>query len=565
MDYGNYVTYYVGLFTIQITLATIIAAGVIAWYQLSEKQVPKRILSKIVNPLVLAAYFFLSVIIVITTGLMTWSLLGEHDIFPWHDFGLKPFAVSPVVTLSCIALTITLVLYFFYILWKSRDLIDVKRYLRKVVNDLDYAELADYLFQKYSYRPFNPIRISILGKRLTKKQKKENEEQELSANLAIKKWEERFEDTKDTANPIEPLIEYCRSNAITVSSDVERIGLPLLAEVLGLAVADNEHDIDYVARYVETITDDMVEALQGSPIMVKKRFIDVIYGISVEFCKKKEYEAMVDVAKKVHVFTRGVENESLKVYAISKLEQIVTAFKKQTEGAKDWRDVYFPMEGLIMVGARIGEDFYHNIPELAPVAIIENNNGELNDITGSLGNYMYRMSDLHRKYPDAIPVGYFDSLYVISLSLQTAMMRSGAVKNDLGLTRLKYEQSVTSSDYTFYDHARTAIKAKNETLLKFAVDNLLKLIDSMSKLGMHDYMLDSIDTLVSLGARIETDEWAKNETAFGGVAIIDEIVSRIVGYPRQNELYERKSSIEHDMFDIQFENGYSDFMRRIGW
>jgi len=565
MDYGNYVTYYVGLFTIQITLATIVAAGIVAWYQLSEKQVPKRIIGKIVNPLILVIYFLISVLIVTTTGLMTWSLLGEHNVFPSHNFGLTPFAVAPIVTFIYIILTISLVLYFFYILWKSRNLIDVKRYLQRVVKDVDYAELSDYLFHKYSYRPFNPVHISIIGKRRTEKQKKENDEQEIDANIAIKNWEERFEKTKNVANPIEPLIEYCRANAITASSDVERTGLPLLAEVLGKVVANKEYAIEYISHYVDSVTEDMVEALQGSPIMIKKRFIDVIYGMAIEFCNKGEYETMVNVAKKMHVFTRGAENESLKIYAISKLEQLVVAFKQKTEGAKDWRDVYLPMEGLMMVGARIGEDYYHNIPELAPVSIIENNNGEVSDITASLGNFMYRMSDLHRKYPDAVPVIYFDSLYVISLSLQTAMVRSSAIKNDLGLTRMKYEQSVTSSDYTFYDHARTAIKTKNEMLLKLVIDNLLKLIDNMSKLDMHDYMIDSIDTLIRLGAHIETDKWAKNETAYGGVAIIDEIVGRIVSYPEQEELRKRKSSIEHDMFDIQFKDGYDDFMDRIGW
>lgn len=566
MDYGDYITYYVGLFTIQITLATIIAAGILAWYQLTEKQIPKRSISKVVRPWTLAAYFAISVFVVIATGLMTWSLLGEHDIFPWYDFKLTLLAVSPLVTLVYITFTVLLVLYFFYILWRSRNLIDVKRYLRKVADGLDYSQLSDYLFNKYSYRPLGHIQISWIGAKRTKEEKREEEDQEAKANQDIKDWEERYEKTKLTKDPIEPIIEYCRANATTASSDVERIGLPLLAEVLGKAVADQEHNnIEYVTHYIEDITNDMVEALESSPVMIKKRFIDVIYIVAVEYCNRGDHETMVNVAKKMHVFTRGIKNESLKIYAISKLEQLVGTLKEKTEGAEDWRDIYLPMEGLLMVGARIGENYYHNIPELAPVSIIENNNSEVDDLTSVLGNFMYRMSDLHRKYPDAIPVIYFDSLYVISLALQSAMVRSAAVQKDLGLTRSKYEQAVTSSDFTFYDHARTAIRSENEELLKASVYNLLKLLDNMSSLGMYEHMIDSIDTLVRLGAHVETSKWAKHQSSYGGVAIIDQIVSKILSYPNQSALLERKSSIEHDMFDIQFKDGYDDFMSRIGW
>lgn len=558
MEYANYVSYYVGLFTIQITLATIIAAGILAWYQLTEKQVPKRSLSKVIKPWTLTIYFLLSIFMVIATGILAWSLLGDHDILP------QDTAVEPAVTFLAILLTITLVGYFFYILWRTRKLIDIKSYLQKISDDMDYAQLNDFLFHKYSYKPFGYIGLAWVGDKKTEKEKDDEKKQKEKAEEDVRTWEDRYKKTEGTQDPVQPILDYCRANAISASADVERVGLPLLAEILGKAVASKEHSNEYIEKYLADITDDMSEVLGNSSIIIKKRFIDVIFSVALEYCNDEKYETMIPAAKNIHTFARGRE-ESLKIYAVLKLEQLVEAFKKKTSDTKDWRDVYLPLEGLILVGARIGEDYYHNVNELAPVSIVENNNSEVDDFPGVLSDFMYRMSDLHRNYPDAVPVIYFDSLYVVSLALQSAMARSSAFKQDLGLTRTKYQQIVTSWDFTLYDHIRTAITAENEDLLSSAIYNFMKLLDNMSNLKMYDEMLDSIDTLVVLGARIATSVWAKNRDTYGGISILDEIVSRIVAYPNQDALLERKSSIERGMFDIQFKDGYSNFMASIGW
>ncbi len=560
MDYGNYITFYLSLFAIQVTLATIVAAGIMAWYQLSEKQIPKRNIGKVIKAWTLILYFLLSFTIAIFTGLMAWSLLGEHNIAPLYDFNITQFSLKPVVTLVTISITIATVLFFFYILLKTKDLIDVKSYLQKISDGIDYQQISDYLFQQYSYKPFGYLRIAWTGEKRTKKQREKDETQKKEADSQIAEWEKRYENTKGTLNPIDPIIEYCRANALSASSDVEQIGLPLLSGILTKA-AEN----DYVVKYIDDLTNDMLESLGDSSITVKKAYIDVLYNVALKYCNTGKYETMEEVAKNLHKFTRGSDRESLKMYAISKLDKLVSSFKEQTKESKDWREVYIPMERLMLIGARIGEDYFHNIQDLAPVAIIENNNGENDDFVGVLGNFLYKMSDMHRKYTDAIPTTYFDSLYVVSLALQSAIARSSSVKQNLGLTRSKYEQAVTGLGYTFYDHARTAIEARNNDLLSAAIYNFLKLIDNMTKLKLFDAMLDSIDTLISLGLCIATSGWAKDKTTYGSVPIVDEIIKKVTAYPNQDALYERKSSIEHTLFDIQFKDGYAQFMSRIGW
>ncbi len=565
MDYGNYVTYYFGLFTVQVTLATIVAAGIIAWYQLSEKQIPKRNIAKVIKPWVLNVYFILSVALVIFTGAMSWSLLGHHDIIPAHDFGITRLSLESLMSLATLLITIAMVLFFFFILWKTKDLIDVKRYLQKIHNGMQYQQFSDHLFHQYSYKPFGYIQLSWVGGKRTKKQKELDEKKRQDAEEEVVNWEKRYEKTEKILNPIDPIIEYCRANALSSSSDVERVGLPLVASILVRVVENKDHPNEYVVKYVDDITYDMLEALGDSPITVKKAFVNVINDVAVAYCNIQKYDAMVEVAKNLHKFTRGAENESLKMYAISKLEELVSLFKEQTKASKDWRDVYLPMESLILVGARIGEDYFHNVQDLAPVAIIENNNGENDDFVGVLGNFMYRMSDMHRKYTDAIPIIYFDSVYVVSLALQATIARSSSFKQNLGLTRNKYEEVVSGWGFTFYDHAKTAIEAKNTDLLSAAMDNLFKLIDNMAELELFDAMLDSIDALIGIGLRMSTDEWAKDKTTYGNAPIVDEIVSKVNAYPNQDALYDRKSSIEHGLFDIQFKDGYTQFMKMIGW
>jgi len=70
-------SYYLAILTVQITVLTLIAAGIIALYQIHDKQSPKRDFRAVISKQYLVAYFSLALVLVISTSLLALRYLSR--------------------------------------------------------------------------------------------------------------------------------------------------------------------------------------------------------------------------------------------------------------------------------------------------------------------------------------------------------------------------------------------------------------------------------------------------------------------------------------------------------
>jgi hypothetical protein len=560
MDLDTLTSYYIGLLAIQVTVLTLIAAGVIALYQIHDKQAPKRDFSKIVQPRDLILYFISALLLVLATAIFTWSSSGAHNIFTFMDLKFNNF-VRLIVMLA----TLLMCGMFFYLLWKSRTLLDAKKYLETLSKHIKHSELSDYLFNSYSQKPFfiSSIFFAIGAKKQTKKQEAKEKKKAKENEVA---WEERMENTASTANPLSPFVDYCRNNATTSSGDVESVGLPILEKLVIDYAKSKSDDSVYVPKLLEDSNIEFKESFSGSSQAVKKRYLDMLKNIAEYYCIANDFNQMINVSKLIHYFLKGQESEELKQYGVRLLRELTDKYVSTNEKEKDWRKFDRQHQEFALVVCRIAEHHYHNVKDLPPVPIIENNRTEMEDFAGEIANYFAAYDNLTEKYPDIIPIIYLDAIDVSAEALINAVNRSNVIKNDIGLSTSRYEQTINTLYFIFYTYGKFAIEKDKVELIKACIYRLTRAIKFMKNKNVDDCALDVADTLVSLGIMIACSAKMKNERAYGRNLLVDEIAKYINLYADTEKLAERKSSIEHTLFEFVDTPEAIAFERKlIGW
>ena len=161
---------------------------------------------------------------------------------------------------------------------------------------------------------------------------------------------------------------------------------------------------------------------------------------------------------------------------------------------------------------------------------------------------------------------YFDAIDVSAEALINAMNRSRSISDNIGLTVSRYEDTVNTLYFIFYAYAKFAIENHKVELLRLCIYRMIRGIGFMAGKNVDGCKLDLSDFLVSLGIRIACDPELKDKSVYGSNRIIDEIVEVINRYADHEALSERKSSIEHDLFNIVYSQDAQDFESRlIGW
>jgi len=560
--------FYIGILSIQITLGTILAGGMIALYQLNDKQSPKRQIGKVVHLPALVAYFVILFLLITGTAAFTWSQLGAHDLLSSIDLKLNDIAASQFVTIIVTVLSVGAFVAFFWFLWRSRILIEPKSYLKHIAGSFRLDQLSDYLFHSYSNRPWGYVlpMMVLIGKKPTKKQKAEHEQKEEDTKQVLAAWDKRYQETSNTTNPLALFEDYCRINAVSSSSEVVTVGLPLFEGLLLSFVTSEKEELPEILRYLDDVTLEFKESFTNSSILVHKRYLDLLTKVTMQLLESKDLAGMESAAKLFHVYTKGPVNEEVKKYAVSQLRDITRKYSNAYKDEKDWRNYYPPYEQLFLIGARIGEDYYHNLNELAPVSVIESNLGETDDVTGELVEFFAKPEPLERyKDSDALPIILFDAVSVTADALMSAMQRSRSVKQNLGMSISRYSGSVNTLYWVPYDFARFAVKHHNKSVLKSTVYQLIKGLKSSISTAPN-VALDMADNLVSLGFQIACSDEIKNLSGYDDGTLVDNIIDAVNSFPDHAALTERKSGIIHNLFEIQFEPEFENFQNRIiGW
>jgi len=409
------------------------------------------------------------------------------------------------------------------------------------------------------------IEFMFLSDKKKPKPTKKREEKK-QAKDRITQWEDRYAKTLNTVNPLAAFVDYCRNNANSSGGDVEKVGLPMLRDMI-IKYIDSEHeDAQFVPMYLHDVTSDLTEAFTSSSLAVRKNYIDLLADLALHYCTDKKYSSMVNLVGQIHQFTRGADNEEIKRHAVVKIREVSKQYCEKEKNQKDWRKFDENLQELALVVARISEDYYHNLTDLSPISIIENNRTELNDFGSEMANYFADYDDLHEKYPDIIPVIYFDAVDVSAEALINAINRSEVIKNGIGLSTNRYEEIVGTLYWPFYSYAKAGIESGNADLVQLCVYRMCRGLKFMKDKNVDGSALDLADSMVSIGIRLACNEKLKDLTSYGGKSLLEELAVTINEYADTSRLAARKSSIEHTLFEFVFKPEATAFKRRlVGW
>ena len=565
MSFSDFTSYYLGLLAIQVTLLTLVAAGTIALYQIYNQQSPKRDFSVVISKRQLMAYLIFAFILLLLTASFAWLVSGEHNVITFVNFNSGSVACSSLTRFLIIFFTLVMCFIFFFLLWKSRTILDTKLYLRRLEDSIDIDQISDYLFHTYSSKPSPYFYLLSFVIGVKKPNKKKESEKKKKAKDDARVWQDRYDKTVHTTNPLLPYIDYCRNNASSSSGDVEAVGLPILERLIIKYMDSGSADACYVPNYIADTIIELKEAFIATSLPVRKRCLDMLFNIANKYCIDRQFDQMTSVAQQMYHFIRGVLNEDLKLYTVKKLKILTDNYVSVNKKEKDWRKFDDWHQELALVVARLAENHYHNINDLTPISIIENNRTETHDLSEEIVNYFTSYIDLNKKYSDYFPVIFFDAVDVSAEALMGAMSMSNAIKNNIGLTASKYKNIVGSFYYIFYDYARFGIKGHNVDLIRNCVFRLMHGLKFMSEKGINDCALDVADVLISLGLNITCTPTLRDETTFGSNLITDEIIEAVNKYGNHEELLERRSSIEHDLLFCLNKPEARIFEERIGW
>lgn len=562
MDTEGLLSVYLALAGMQATLVTLVVAGLIAIYQVVGKQIPRRSLNSVVSLPVQIIFILYTALLFVSSLLGAWALATKNE----------NAAIVGDATLLLWIIIATILSYgiFIIILFKGRALFDNTRYIALTAKKFSPKQFGDYLFAHYSTPPFH-FKYSILTFLTDTRSEEERDTQEAEKESDYRKdkaeYEAKIKKLKDAKDPLGELFQYALKS--DDPDDTENVVMPLITAKL-MAFIETSKDLGYLGSYVKDAVTSMLASKSGSPdIGTKRVYIDMIVAVANALIARKKYSVATDIASQLHIITRDDKNEATRLYGIKALENITDEYDKATKKVKDWRKYLEHYQNFTLIAARMAENYYHSLKNMTPVAIVEDNHHEIESFHNVMANYLMQNDRIYERFPDAFPALYFDAIDLSAEAFAGAIARSESVAQDVGSTRSKYNQTLSSFYYIFYAYAKHGIESGNYQLVDNCIYRLERGIEFCSKHELTDATISIGEDLYHLGVMLTS---LPDDVSFGELSIHNkhEILNKMAGAINEHVLdmeqfKGRKSGMDHTLFDYIYKKEAAQFVDLIDW
>jgi len=571
MDTESLLSVYLALAGMLATLVTLIVAGLIAVFQIIDKQIPKRSLNSVIPLWAQISFITYSSILFIAALAAAWLLSTNHNIFR-ANLGSNEFVSNSWFLFYLIIAMLIAYGVFFFILFRSRVLFDNAKYIGIVANRFSPTQFADYLFGQYASAPFS-IRYSLLAytKRNEGEDELEEEEGEKEREVEFQKqkaeYETRIRKVSGEKDSLGELFQYAFRS--TADDEVEDYVLPLVTDKL-VEFVQSEAGSEFLGEYLQEEVAAMLASASGKPrIGLKKAFVDMMVQVAYAAIEKKEYALSVRIASQIHLITKDEKADFLRLYSLKALEEITDKYNEATKDITDARAYMEHYEAYSLIAARMAENYYHNLDRLNPVAIVEDNHHENEEFTDALVNYLVPDHSLTERFEGVFPVLHFDAIDLSAEALAGAMKRSDTVLQDIGATRYSYGQSLSGLYYVFYDFGKQAFEKGLYDIVQNVIFRLSRGLRFMETHDMKEASQEIADYLYSLGVMVAS---LPVNTSFGQISYKDkdEIAADIVKTLNEHiidmDIFKKnRDSIEHSLFDYLYKPGVNEFVSGVDW
>lgn len=557
------ISIYLTLAGMLATLVTLMVAGLIAIYQVVGKQMPRRSLNSVISLPVQITFIIYTGLILIISLVASWMLAtstGEIEVVN-DPYFLLWVGVATVLSYGI----------FIVVLFKGQILFDNTKYVAMASKRFSTKDFADYLFGHYSSPPFHFRRaiVDFLDDHTTDEERRAAEdegEEKFQAERA--EYEAKISKLKAAKDPLGEMLQYALRTEDP--NDAETIVIPLVRANIITFIEQQPDNLEYLAGYLKDAVSAMLASKSGTPsIGVKRAYIDMIASISSTLIVQKNYSLATSIATQLHVITRDDKNDSIRIYAVQALNAVTDAYDKATSRIRDWRKYLTHYGDLTLIAARMAENYYHNLRDMPPLAIVEGNHHEIESFHGVLGNYLLRNERLYDRFPDVLPVLYFDTIDLSAEAFAGAISRSETVARDVGLTRSTYTDNLTSYYYVFFDYGSYGVDNEKYELVDLCVYRLRRGLKFCNEHKLTDAETSIATELYQLGVKVTS---LPDDAQFGELAItgkhdvLRHIADDINLYTSDMKHFKAKrSSMEHDLFHHIHTTAAAQFGELIDW
>jgi hypothetical protein len=468
--------YYLALLQVQMAIVGFVIAGIVALIQLINGTKPRRETRLLLRYRVLVPYIGFLVALLGAMALACWVMTVPDSASARFGQSLVNFYEDGGVLLGFLVLTIVGLLFFAYLTYKSRTLLDPNLYLKTYIRQVPPQAVREYLQQIYT----DP---GVTVAQLASSHQKARD---------ISNFKRYFEREQDIYDPFQPIREYIKDNAFKLYDFGTAAGLKLFSQLFDKTLTEiskqpqpDEHY--YLAKYLsESSLEFFAIFVKTSSEKRKMDMIRMVYSKGQMLLEAADAEGLLTVVRCLEGIAKMTDDDDEIMAAVGYIHALTDAYLERHEGEK-WEVISVTFEEICLSVTRLSETYYlQKDNPLKTVPIIGHYTGEYRTVTAALVDFFESYKDLADRYTDAYPVHYFEAIEAVVEALFARLADFvDSNRGTIGLNQTYHDLAYALySQYSIF--GLDAIEHKKPELLALGMGNLRRVVKPAKNLRLED-------------------------------------------------------------------------------
>lgn len=444
--------YYLALLQVQMAILGLVVAGLVTLMQMLNTAVPKRRFRLLAHPSELAGFVVFLSIVVVALAIASWATAFAAKNSPIMEvFGNR------VVGIMLLLLCLASLGWFTTFIYRTRQLLDSRLYLRQYVRKLAPKTVLGYV----------------------------EKIQAAKGNASVSMVNDKLYD------PFQPIREYIKHNAQQQYDFGTAAGLRLFGALFDKAFravdADKKESYSLLANYLATSAVEFFGVFYKSAS--EKRRLDVIKMTRAKgyaFLEVHDDKSVTIVIHALEAMGKISTDEHETVLIIQSMQDLTDAYLMLHENAP-WSEVGEDFEAICLSMARLAESYYlESDRPLRSVPLISYYTGATKSVGEAFVNFFSKYHHLAQVSAQVYPKSYFEAIEAVCEALYA---RVRAI-HDSGKTAVGLNSNyhiLTAKMYAIYrDFALDAIHHKQPEQFGLSMGNLRRIVRSANRFGLND-------------------------------------------------------------------------------
>lgn len=466
--------YYLALLQVQMAVVGFVIAGVVALIQLINGSKPRRETRLLLRHRLLVPYIGFLVVLLIALAGASWVLAAPHSATANFGNQIVPFFTNGATLLGFLMMCVVGLLFFAYLTYKSRTLLDPQLYLKTYISKVPSSAVRSYLRQIY-VEPGVPV------KHLSNSHKKAED---------MRKFKRYFEEQQDVYDPFQPIREYIKDNAFKLYDFGTAAGLKLFSQLFDKTLRDisrnpqsDEHY--YLAKYLsESSLEFFAIFVKTSSEKRKMDMIRMVYSKGQMLLDAADAEGLLTIVRCLEGIAKMTDDDDEIMAAVGYVHALTDAYLDRHKDSS-WEDIAVTFEEICLSVTRLSEVYYlQKDNPLKTVPIIGHYTGEYRTVTAALVGFFESYKDLADRYTDAYPVHYFEAVEAVIEALFARLADFvDTNRSSIGLNKTYHD--LAYSLFSLYSiFGLDAIEHKKPELLALCMGNLRRVVKPAKNLHL---------------------------------------------------------------------------------